>query len=160
MITKDSSNIRCRARNPRFLMLLFGQKTGFRDRMNEIKSGIPCSAWTGIARPPREATLMRTGFWWTRPFCNELMVANFMPTKRRFLERWTKQSDVRYSVLYPDPEVPYLKMFIRARNAVWLIKWAIGDFGVCLYLLVRKSQDVHRTSTDSARRIDVRDSVL
>ncbi len=32
-----------RARNPRFLMPHFGQKTGFRARMNEIKSGIPCS---------------------------------------------------------------------------------------------------------------------
>ncbi len=31
------------ARNPRFLMPLFGQKTGFSARMNEIKSGIPCS---------------------------------------------------------------------------------------------------------------------
>jgi hypothetical protein len=40
---------RPRARNPRFLMLLFGQKNGFRARnagMNEIKSGIPCSAPT------------------------------------------------------------------------------------------------------------------
>jgi hypothetical protein len=26
------------------LMPLFGQKTGFRARMNEIKSAIPCSA--------------------------------------------------------------------------------------------------------------------
>ncbi len=37
------------ARNPRFLMHHFGQKTGFRARMsrrrmNEIESGIPCSA--------------------------------------------------------------------------------------------------------------------
>jgi hypothetical protein len=35
-----------RARNPRFWMHHFGQKTGFRARnagMNEIKSGIPCS---------------------------------------------------------------------------------------------------------------------
>jgi hypothetical protein len=38
--------IATRARNPRFWMPLFGQKTGFRARnagMNEIKSGIPCS---------------------------------------------------------------------------------------------------------------------
>ncbi len=37
-----------RARNPRFLMHHFGQKTGFRARnagMNEIKSGIPCDGW-------------------------------------------------------------------------------------------------------------------
>jgi hypothetical protein len=40
-----------RARNPRFLMPLFGHKTGFRARMNEIKSGIPCSASDG--RPAR-----------------------------------------------------------------------------------------------------------
>ncbi len=33
-----------RSLNPRFLLHLFGQKTGFRARMNEIKSGIPCSA--------------------------------------------------------------------------------------------------------------------
>jgi hypothetical protein len=33
----------CRARNPRFFMPIFGQKTGVRARMNEIKSGIPCS---------------------------------------------------------------------------------------------------------------------
>ncbi len=32
-----------RARNPRFLIPHFGQKSGFRVRMNEIKSGIPCS---------------------------------------------------------------------------------------------------------------------
>jgi hypothetical protein len=32
-----------RALNPRFLMPHFGQKTGFRARMNEINSGIPCS---------------------------------------------------------------------------------------------------------------------
>ncbi len=32
-----------RALNSRFMMHLFGQKTGFRARMNEIKSGIPCS---------------------------------------------------------------------------------------------------------------------
>ncbi len=32
-----------RALNPRFWMPHFGQKTGFRARMNEIKSGIPCS---------------------------------------------------------------------------------------------------------------------
>jgi hypothetical protein len=38
-----------RALNPRFLMRLFGQKTGFRARMNEIKSGIQCSA--SINRP-------------------------------------------------------------------------------------------------------------
>jgi hypothetical protein len=37
-----------RARNPRFLMPHFGQKTGFRARMNEIKSGIPCSGWDAI----------------------------------------------------------------------------------------------------------------
>jgi hypothetical protein len=35
---------RHRARNLRFLMPHFGQKTWFRDRMKEIKSGIPCSA--------------------------------------------------------------------------------------------------------------------
>jgi hypothetical protein len=37
-----------RTRNPRFLTPHFGQKTGFRARnagMNEIKSGIPCSAY-------------------------------------------------------------------------------------------------------------------
>ncbi len=33
-----------RARNTRFRCLFFGQKTGFRARMNGIKSGIPCSA--------------------------------------------------------------------------------------------------------------------
>ncbi len=31
---------------PRFLMPHFGQKKGFRARMNEIKSGIPCSAFS------------------------------------------------------------------------------------------------------------------
>jgi hypothetical protein len=37
-------------------MPIFGQKTGFRARMNEIKSGIPCSArddMTTRARNPR-----------------------------------------------------------------------------------------------------------
>ncbi len=34
-----------RARNPRFFTPIFGQKPGFRARMNEIKSGIPCSGW-------------------------------------------------------------------------------------------------------------------
>jgi hypothetical protein len=50
VVTKEHSipenpahRIACRARNPRFLMPLFGHKTGFRARMNEIKSGIPCS---------------------------------------------------------------------------------------------------------------------
>ncbi len=33
----------CRARNPQFLMPPFIQKTGFRARMNKIKSRIPCS---------------------------------------------------------------------------------------------------------------------
>jgi hypothetical protein len=32
-----------RALNPRFLRPLFGQETGFRTHVNEIKSGIPCS---------------------------------------------------------------------------------------------------------------------
>jgi hypothetical protein len=41
----DNSQIR--ARNPRFLMPHFGQKTGFRARMTEIKSGIPCSVSNG-----------------------------------------------------------------------------------------------------------------
>ncbi len=38
-----------RARNPRFLMPLFGQKTGFRARMNEIKPWIPCSVRCGLS---------------------------------------------------------------------------------------------------------------
>jgi hypothetical protein len=33
---------------PDFSMPLFGQKTGFRVRMNEIKSGIPCSVFLSI----------------------------------------------------------------------------------------------------------------
>ncbi len=44
-----------RERNPWFFMPLFGQKTGVRARMNEIKSGIPCSGiqslglnWLGL----------------------------------------------------------------------------------------------------------------
>jgi hypothetical protein len=42
-----NANDTTRARNPRFWMPHFGPKTGFRARnagMNEIKSGIPCSA--------------------------------------------------------------------------------------------------------------------
>ncbi len=58
MITKDGSNMWCRARNPRFSMPLFGQKTGFRARMNEIKSGIPCS------------DVMCWVFWDATIFCN------------------------------------------------------------------------------------------
>jgi ferric iron reductase protein FhuF len=39
----NSSHAATRSLNPRFLMHHFGQKTGFRARMNEIESGIPCS---------------------------------------------------------------------------------------------------------------------
>ncbi len=42
-LSKKRGLVATRARNPRFLMPLFGHKTGFRARMNEIKSGIPCS---------------------------------------------------------------------------------------------------------------------
>ena len=53
-----------RARNPRFLMPLFGHKTGFRARMNEIKSGIPCS---GLAVSPpcgkQHFMLPKRRFW-------------------------------------------------------------------------------------------------
>jgi hypothetical protein len=49
-----------RARNPRFLVPLFGQKTGFRARMNEIKSGIPCSAYV---------CLVSTCAFWTQQSC-------------------------------------------------------------------------------------------
>jgi hypothetical protein len=31
--------------------------------------------------------------------------------------------------MLPDPEIPYLKMLIRARNAVWMSKRAIGIRG-------------------------------
>ncbi len=47
------ADVRCRARNPRFWMPHFGQKTGFRARnagMNEIKSGIPCSGSMDFSR--------------------------------------------------------------------------------------------------------------
>ncbi len=43
-IGKNAFQKNSRARNPRFLMPLFGQKTGVRAHMiNEIKSRIPCS---------------------------------------------------------------------------------------------------------------------
>ncbi len=44
--SENSPTFQTRALNPRFMMHLFGQKTGFRARnagMNELKSGIPCS---------------------------------------------------------------------------------------------------------------------
>jgi hypothetical protein len=41
--TTKRQTIRYRALNPRFWMPIFGQKTGFRAHMNQIKSGIPCS---------------------------------------------------------------------------------------------------------------------
>ncbi len=47
-----------RARNPRFLWPLFGQKTGFRAHMNEIKSGIPCSGYKRT-NPKTKATPRR-----------------------------------------------------------------------------------------------------
>jgi hypothetical protein len=42
-----------RARNPRFWTPHFGQKTGFRARMNEKKSGIPCSGCARVAIVPQ-----------------------------------------------------------------------------------------------------------
>jgi hypothetical protein len=42
-VKSGSDGLQTRSRNPRFLMPLLGQKTGFRARMTEIKSGIPCS---------------------------------------------------------------------------------------------------------------------
>jgi hypothetical protein len=49
-----------RTRNPRFLMPLFGQKTGFRAHMNEIKSVIPCSGLNAKSIN-RESVISGTG---------------------------------------------------------------------------------------------------
>jgi hypothetical protein len=61
-----------RALNPRFWMPIFGQRTGFRARMNEIKSGIPCSG-----------SNMCWVFWDATIFCNKLLLTTLQDDYKR-----------------------------------------------------------------------------
>jgi hypothetical protein len=64
------------------LLPLFGQKTGFRARMNEIKSGIPCSGYT-TSRRQLDPILNESSF---QIFTPKIMPPNLSPKipKRRF----------------------------------------------------------------------------
>ncbi len=82
-----SGSVCNRARNLRFLMPLFGQKTGFRARMNEIKSGIPCS---GLQDDYKNIALR----------CDALLLLMLRPRNPRFKDAHTgtkRRLDVKTS---------------------------------------------------------------
>ncbi len=96
---KKIASVGTRARNPRFWMPLFGQKTGFRARMNEIKSGIQCSGRTNasycmacyhllyhLANFLQKDSISRTNEDFGRQ--NETSVVYFRRTFQGFLAVW------------------------------------------------------------------------
>ncbi len=77
LVTKDHS----RARIHRFLMPHFGQKTGFRARMNEIKSGIPSVLWIIVSHYSRSiwSNLASLSNVWLKIDRGQLPCFNIMP---------------------------------------------------------------------------------
>ncbi len=81
-----------RSRNPRFWMPLFGQKTGFRAHMNEIKSGIPCSAENSTIASPGKSS---EPFSWT--YGKPSKIPTGLPSDAKSLDdkfSWTSWSSV------------------------------------------------------------------
>ncbi len=124
-----------RARAPtlcNFLETMFG-----RILINILQSSILCSPNDDFGSPNEPlGTHFRSNFKVTSP--NRVLTLwkvlrkfvperSFGPPKSSFGEHKFRNS--KKHVRWPDPEIPDLKMFIRARNAVWLRKRAIGIRG-------------------------------
>jgi hypothetical protein len=101
-----------RARNPRFLMPLFGQKTGFRARMNEIKSGIQCS-----------------GFSCMSPCFCETHLANMLQNRKHCIERATLRCNVLNACGFCKTHLANMLQKNKASNVVGTRKyWSPSDY--------------------------------
>ncbi len=96
-------------------------KTGFRARVNEIKSGIPCSdLQDGFTKIQTHAMTWRTEHWIPDFFVHapqgnmQLKLITTCDSRMRWKQAITYDFHAR-----ADPEIPDLKMLMRARNAVW-----------------------------------------